>query len=53
LSIHAAVRHALTAAGGTWVNPAREPKTNVNAQFSFQRRLNATAWRAMKTQPGL
>lgn len=51
--VYAEVQDAPTVAAGNWVYQAREPKTDTASAFSIQKRLNPTAWNAMKTQLGL
>jgi hypothetical protein len=51
--VYAEVQNAPTVAAGNWVYQAREPKTETASALSIQKRLNPTAWNAMKTQLGL
>ncbi len=51
--VYAEVQNAPTVASGNWVYQAREPKNDTTSAFSIQKRLNPTAWNAMKTQLGL
>ena len=51
--LYAEVKDAPGVIGGNWVFQAREMKPSVAANLSNPKRLNATAWAAMKTQLGL
>lgn len=51
--VYAEVQNAPTVASGNWVYRARENKLDSTSAFSVQKRLNATAWAAMKLQLGL
>lgn len=51
--VYAEVQNAPTVATGNWVYQAREDKADTNSAFSVQKRLNPTAWGAMKAQLGL
>ena len=51
--VYAEVQNAPTVATGNWIYQAREQKMDATSAFSIQKRLNPTAWNAMKTQLGL
>ena len=51
--VYAEVQNAPTVAAGNWIYQAREQKMDTTSAFSIQKRLNPTAWSAMKTQLGL
>ena len=51
--VYAEVQNAPGVVSGNWVYQARENKPDFNSNFSVSKRLNATAWQAMKTQLGL
>lgn len=51
--LYAEVKNAPGVIGGDWVFRAREIKPSVAANQSISKRLNPTAWAAMKTQLGL
>ena len=51
--LYAEVQNAPTVISGNWVFRAREAKPDLANSFSVKKRLNATAWAAMKSQLGL
>ena len=51
--LYVEVKDAPSVIGGNWVFQAREIKPSVAVNLSNPKRLNATAWAAMKTQLGL
>ena len=51
--VYAEVQNAPSVASGNWVYQARENKPDFDSNFSVSKRLNSTAWQAMKTQLGL
>ena len=51
--IYVEVKNAPDVAPGDWVFMAREIKPTVGANATASRRLNSTAWAAMKQQLGL
>lgn len=51
--VYAEVQNAPAVIDGSWVFQARENKTDVDSSVSIQKRLNPTAWAAIKPQLGL
>lgn len=51
--VYAEVQNAPTVIDGSWIFQARENKLDTDSAFSIQKRLNPTAWAAIKAQLGL
>ena len=51
--VYTEVQNVPSVVSGKWVYQARENKPDFNSNFSMSKRLNATAWQAMRTQLGL